>query len=203
MKNLPQPYQSCSRRASGSSGQPGKWSFYPLRLLYLKEETAAGLHCQRQTRRPVSIPAAFPNSYEKKACPQPQAPASFPFASPFLGTRSIQPFIPPKTEKSCTGYAFSQVFLRADMLPYHLMFIILCNWTENMQIVLLANAKYGTTKSSTNNSSAPGHRFGKTVNYYTLELYRHKEEYCSEVWVILQHREMNVHLLWENTDDWQ
>lgn len=67
------------------------------------------------------------------------------------------------------------------MLPYHLMFLVLCNRTENMQIILLANAKYGTTKSSTDNSSAPGHRFGKAVNYYTLGLYRHKEEYCSEV----------------------
>lgn len=89
------------------------------------------------------------------------------------------------------------------MLPYLLMFMILCNWMENMQIILLANAKYATTKSSTNNSSTPGHRFGKTVNYFTLGLYRHKEKYCSEVWVILQHREMNVHLLWENTDDWE
>lgn len=112
----------------------------------------------------------FPHFLWNEACPQPQAHASFPFTSPCLGTPSIHPLILPKTEKSCTGCAFSQVFLREDTLPYHLMFMILCNWTENMQIILLANAKYGTTKSSTNNSSAPGHRFGKTVNYYTLGL---------------------------------
>lgn len=89
------------------------------------------------------------------------------------------------------------------MLPYQMMFIISCNWIEGMQIILLANTKYGTTKSSANNSSAPGHKFGKTANNYTLVLYRHKKEYCSDVWVILQHREMNVHLRWENTDDWE
>ena len=152
-----------------------------------------------ETEEVASIyPSNFPHFLWNRACSQSQPPASFPF-----GTLNIYPFIPAKTEKSCTSYAFSQFFLREDMLPYHLMFMILCNWTENMQIVLLANAKYGTTKSSTNNSSAPGHRFGKAVNYYTLWLYRHKEEYCSEVWVILQHREKNLHLLWENTDDWE
>lgn len=139
----------------------------------------------------------------KQSLPSDLGTWRFSICKPFPWHPSIHPFIPPKTEKSCTGYAFSQVFLREDVLPYHLMFLLLCNQTENMQIILLANAKYGTTKSSTNNSSAPGHRFGKAVNYYTLGLYRHKEEYCSEVWVILQHREINVHLLWENADDWE
>lgn len=36
-------------------------------------------------------------------------------------------------------------------------------------------------KKNNNNSSAPDHRFGKTANNYTLGLYRHKKEYCSDV----------------------
>jgi len=195
MKNLPQPYQSCSRRLSDSSGQQDKWSFCWLHLLYLREETAVG-GALPETEQQVSIYcSSFPHFLWNRACPQSQAPSSFPFANS-LSTLSVHLFIPPKTVKPCTGYGISQVFLREDMLPYHLMFMNLCNWTENTQIILLANVKYGTTKRSANNSSAPGCRFDKTVDYYTLGLYRHKEERCSEVWVILQHREMNV-CLWQ------
>lgn len=62
MKNLPQFYQSCSRRSSGSSGQPVKWSFCPSHLLYLRKETEAGEHCQRPKSKPVLYPISFPHS---------------------------------------------------------------------------------------------------------------------------------------------
>lgn len=190
-KNLLQPYQSSSRGASNSSRHPEKWSFCPLHLLHLREETASGEYWQGQRRRLVSIPI----SYETKPAFSPRHLPVFHSQALPSHPRVFIHLFPLKLKRVAQAMpTFSQVFLRAVVLPYHLMFIFLCIWTENMQIILLANAKYGTTKSSTNNSSASGHRFGKTVYYYTLGLYRHKEEYCSEVWVILQPRKMNVHL---------
>lgn len=101
-KNIPQPYQSCSRRASNSSRQPEEWSFCPLHLLYLERRNSIWA-IPTETEEEASI---YPSFLRNKAYFQPQTPASFPFSSPSLRSQSINPFIPSKTEKTCTSYAY-------------------------------------------------------------------------------------------------
>lgn len=88
----------------------------------------------------------------KQSLPSVPGTCRFSICKPFprqpRGFTHLFPLRVKKNNKNCIGYALSQVFLGEDMLPNHLMFMILCSWSENMQVILLANAKYGTTKSS-------------------------------------------------------